>query len=134
MTKTELNTLQKLMRKEDTKGKKLLERVIWLNTTSPKYAIGDCYLITDRGHRVYGVPVMNMKGKIIHVHSNSMGKTYQYYVELNIVSNSGIHDVIKVCIQENDIGKKVNDNINKITPKDKYSESVGVAMNGNTAW
>lgn len=36
MTKSELNTLQKLMEKEDTKGKKLLDQFIWLNTSKPK--------------------------------------------------------------------------------------------------
>ena len=134
MTKTELNTLQKLMKKEDTKGKKLLERVIWLNTTKPKYAIGDCYAITDKGHYIYGVPVINMNAKILDIYSNSRNKSYQYDLELIITTDFGIHKEVRVYINENDIGGKVEDNINKIVPKDKYPESIGITSDGNTAW
>ena len=134
MTKTELNTLQKLIEKEDTKGKKLLKRVIWLNTTKPKYAIGDCYVVTDRGHRVYGVPIINMKAKIVDVYGDSLNETYNYDLELTILTDSGRQDTIKVYINENDIGKKVKDNINKIVAKNKYIESLGLTLDGNTAW
>lgn len=134
MTKTELNTLQKLIEKEDTKGKKLLERVVWLNTTKPKYAIGDCYVVTDRGHYIYGVPVINMNAKILDIHSDSRNKLYHYDLELTILTDSGRQDTIKVYINENDIGKKVKDNINKIVAKDKYVESLGLTLDGNTAW
>ena len=134
MTKTELNTLQKLIEKEDTKGKKLLERVVWLNTTKPKYTIGDCYAITDKGHYIYGVPVINMNAKILDIHSDSRNKLYHYDLELIIITDSGIHKEVKVYINENDIGKKVKNNINKIVPKDKYPESIGITLDGNTAW
>ena len=134
MTKTELNTLQKLIEKEDTKGKKLLERVVWLNTTKPKYTIGDCYAITHKGHYIYGVPVINMNAKILDIHSDCRNKLYRYDLELIIITDSGIHKEVKVYINENDIGKKVKNNINKIVPKDKYPESIGITLDGNTAW
>ena len=134
MTKTELNTLQKLIEKEDIKGKKLLERVVWLNTTKPRDAIGDCYVVTDRGHYIYGVPVINMNAKILDIHSDSRNKLYYYDLELIIITDSGIHEEVKVYINENDIGKKVKDNINKIVAKNKYVESLGLTLDGNTAW
>ena len=127
MTKTELNTLQKLIEKEDTKGKKLLERVVWLNTTKPKYTIGDCYAITDKGHYIYGVPVINMNAKILDIHSDSRNKLYHYDLELIIITDSGIHKEVKVYIN-------VKDNINKIVSKDKYPESIGITLDGNTVW
>lgn len=67
MTKSELNTLQKLMEKENIKGKKLLDQFIWLNTLKPKYGIGNYYIITDIGHKIYGVPIQNKKGKLIEI-------------------------------------------------------------------
>ena len=78
MTKSELNTLQKLMEKEDTKGKKLLDQFIWLNTTKPKYTIGNYYIITDTGHRIYGVPIQNKKGKLVEIKHISSQKQYVY--------------------------------------------------------
>ena len=134
MTKSELNTLQKLMEKEDIKGKKLLDQFIWLNTSKPKYSIGNYYIITDIGHKIYGVPMQNKKGKLIKIINISSEKQYLYKFELEFETTDGRHLTSTACITERYIGRRARDNQNIITPQDKYADSVGVALNGDRAW
>lgn len=134
MTKSELNTLHKLMEKEDIKGKKLLEQFIWLNTTKPKYTIGNYYTITDIGHRIYGVPLENKKAKLIRIINMLPEKQYLYKFELEFETTDGRHSTSIACVTETYIGRKAPDNHNIITAQDKYADSIGVALNGNRAW
>ncbi len=134
MTKSELNSLQKLMEKEDIKGKKLLDQFIWLNTSKPKYEIDNYYEVTDIGHRIYGVPIENKKGKLIEIKHILSEKQYLYKFELEFETTDGRHLISVPCVTERCIGRKVHDNHNIITPQDKYADSVGVALNGNRAW
>lgn len=134
MTKSELNTLQKLMEKEDIKGKKLLNQFILLNTSKPKYGIGNYYIITDMGHKIYGVPMQNKKGKLIEIKHISSEKKYVYVFELEFETTDGRHLTSTAYVTERYIGRRVQDNQNIITPQDKYADSVGVALDGNRAW
>lgn len=134
MTKSELNTLQKLMEKEDTKGKKLLDQFIWLNTSKPKYEIGNYYIITDIGHRIYGVPLENKKAKLIKIINMSPEKQYLYKFELEFETTDGRHLTSIACVTERYIGRRVCDNHNVVTALDKHAESIGVALNGDRAW
>ena len=134
MTKSELNTLQKLMEKEDIKGKKLLDQFIWLNTSKPKYSIGNYYEVTDIGHRIYGAPIENKKGKLIEIKHISSEKQYLYKFELEFETTDGRHLTSTACVTERYIGRRARDNQNIITPQDKYADSVGVALNGDRAW
>lgn len=134
MTKSELNTLQKLMEKEDTKGKKLLDKFIWLNTAKPKYTIGNYYIITDIGHRIYGVPVENKKAKLVGMRPMLSEKQYLYEFVLEFETTDGRHLTSTSNVIEECIGKEVQDNHNIITPQDKYADSMGVALNGDRAW
>lgn len=134
MTKSELNTLQKLMEKEDTKGKKLLDQLIWLNTSKPKYTIGNYHIITDIGHRIYGVPLENKKAKLIEIRTISSEKQYLYKFELEFETTDGRHLTTTACVTERYIGRIVRDNHNVVTAQDKHAESIGVALNGDRAW
>lgn len=134
MTKSELNTLQKLMEKEDTKGKKLLDQLIWLNTSKPKYTIGNYHIITDIGHRIYGVPLENKKAKLIEIRTISSEKQYLYKFELEFETTDGRHLTTTACVTERYIGRRVRDNHNVVTAQDKHAESIGVALNGDRAW
>ncbi len=124
MTKTELNTLQKLMEKEDTKGKKLLDKFIWLNTSKPKYTIGNYYIITGIGHRIYGVPVKNKKAKLIGIRHMLSDKKHLYEFELKFETTDGRHLTSTTWITEEYIGERVQDNHNVITAQDEYTESI----------
>ena len=134
MTKSELNTLQKLMEKEDIKGKKLLDQFIWLNTSKPKYTIGNYHIITDIGHRIYGVPLENKKAKLIEIRTISSEKQYLYKFELEFETTDGRHLTSTACVTERYIGRRVCDNHNVVTGPDKHAESIGVALNGDRAW
>lgn len=134
MTKSELNTLQKLMEKENIKGKKLLDQFIWLNTLKPKYGIGNYYIITDIGHKIYGVPIQNKKGKLIEIKHISSKKQYLYKFELEFETTDGRHLTSTAYVTEKSVGHRVHDNHNIITAQDKYADSVGVALNGDRAW
>lgn len=134
MTKSELNTLQKLMEKEDIKGKKLLDQFIWLNTSKPKYGIGNYYIITDIGHRVYGLPIQNKKAKLIEIRSILIKKQYLYKFELEFETTDGRHLTSTAYVTERYIGRRVRDNHNVVTPQDKYADSIGIELNGDRAW
>lgn len=134
MTKSELNTLQKLMKKEDIKGKKLLDQFIWLNTSKPKYGIGNYYIITDIGHRVYGLPIQNKKAKLIEIRSILIKKQYLYKFELEFETTDGRHLTSTAYVTERYIGRRVRDNHNVVTPQDKYADSIGIELNGDRAW
>lgn len=133
MKKSEIKMLQALLEQDDFKGKKLLERVIWLNTTSAKYKVGDFVKFTDIGHRVYGVPVKDFKGRVKEVMSNSQARTYEYELEIDVTTGDK-HLTTNCYILESSISGKVRSNKNVIKPICKDSETIGISLNGGRAW
>ena len=67
MTPTQIKTLNQLLEDKSFKGKKQLKYLLWLNTSKPKFKIGDCFLVTDYGRRIYGHPVRDFKAMITEV-------------------------------------------------------------------
>lgn len=133
MNKTDIKKLQDILAKEDTLGKKLLERVIWLNTVPAKYQVGDFVKFTDFGHRIYGVPVKDFKGKIVKVTSNSADRFYTYQVEIEVVA--GDKNLTTDCyILERDITGKVRNNKNIIKPVEKEADTIGISLSGRRSW
>ena len=133
MKKSEIKMLQALLEQEDFKGKKLLERVIWLNTTSAKYKVGDFVKFTDIGHSVYGVPVKDFKGRVKEVMSNSRARTYAYELEIDVTTGDN-YLTTNCYILESSISGKVRSNKNVIKPICKDSETIGISLGGNRAW
>lgn len=86
------------------------------------------------GHRIYGVPVQNKKGKLIEIKHMLSTKQYVYMFELEFETTDGRHLTSTACVTERYIGRRVRDNQNIITPQDKYADSKGVALNGDRAW
>lgn len=105
-----------------------------MNTSKPKYGIGNYYIITDIGHRIYGVPIQNKKGKLIEIKHISSEKKYVYVFELEFETTDARHLTSTARVTERYIGRRVSDNQNIITPQDKYADSVGVGLNGDRAW
>lgn len=135
MKKSEIKKLQELLANEDTKGKKLLERVIWLNTTSAKYNVGDFVKFTDIGHSVYGVPVKDFKGKVKEVLSNSRDRTYSYELEIIVGTKDEPQLLVTNCfVLERDISGKVRSNNNIIEIISKNKETIGISLSGKRAW
>lgn len=135
MTKAEIKKLQELLAKEDTKGKKLLERVIWLNTTSAKYNVGDFVKFTDYGHSVYGVPVKDFKGRVKQVMSNSQDRNYNYELEIIVGTKDEPQLLVTNCfVLEKDISGKVRSNNNVIKSVSKNEDTIGISLSGRRAW
>lgn len=130
MKKTQLNALQKMLEDENVKGKKLLERVLWLNTTEPKYKVGDCYEVSDRGHRVYGNPVKNFTAKIVEVRVNSIDRVYTYKLEAQVKCGEK-ETTTNIYKSESELKycRKCKDKVNELAEaKSKYVESLDVCL------
>lgn len=129
MKKSQLNALNKMMEDPDVKGKKLIDRVIWLNTVKPKYKVGDCYEVTDPGHRIYDVPVRNFKARIEEVQKWSADKLIQYKLVAHVKSGSKEGD-FTIHVLEGGIGKKVKGNNNVVAGDENALESLDVYVPG----
>ena len=105
-----------------------------MNTSKPKYGIGNYYIITDIGHRVYGLPIQNKKAKLIEIRSILIKKQYLYKFELEFETTDGRHLTSTAYVTERYIGRRVRDNHNVVTPQDKYADSIGIELNGDRAW
>lgn len=114
MTKKELDVLESMLHDPDVKGHKYIRRIIWLNTTFPKYEIGECFEVTDPGHRVYGVSVNRFRARVTKIMTNQLfGNVYRYELVAHVRCGSKELDT-KIYKNENDIGRKVSDNLNVI--------------------
>lgn len=133
MNKSDIKKLQDILAKEDTLGKELLKRVIWLNTTSAKYKVGDFVKFTDLGHRIYGVPVKDFKGKIVKITPHSDDRLYTYRIEIEVVAGDKNLTTI-CCVQEKDISGKVRSNKNIIKPVEKEADTIGISLSGRRSW
>jgi hypothetical protein len=90
MERKDINTLKRLVSEENVKGKKLLERVIWLNTTKPKYKVGQLVIFSDRARTINGSKVINWVGRIKEVSPNSKEKFYFYELTVKYKDKDGV--------------------------------------------
>lgn len=89
MERKDINTLKRLV-SENVKGKKLLERVIWLNTTKPKYEVGQLVIFSDRARTINGSKVINWVGRVKEVRPNSEEKFYFYILDVKYKDKDGV--------------------------------------------
>lgn len=87
LTKGQINTFNKLLEDPDFKGKKQLRHLLWLNTTKPKFAVGDCFFVTDPGHRLFGYPIRDFKAKIVEIKSWINEEEWFYSLEIEAECN-----------------------------------------------
>ena len=120
MNKKDLDVLNRLMQDKSIKGKKSLERFIWLNTVEPKFKEGDKVKITDRSRTINGSRVIDWIGTVGKVRAMVGELHYSYEVKVKYMSvdNSiketsvfandyNIND-IKKTRTKNDINKPLN--------------------------
>lgn len=129
MNKRDIKILERMIADPDIKGKGSLRKVLWLNTVKPKYKVGDCYKVTDPGHRVYGVPIKDFRAKVERIEyrwdvSVQYGRVV-YVMTAHVVNGDKEMDA-NIYMAEYSIGRKVKDNVNVIEGKDKYPESIDV--------
>lgn len=116
MTDKQIKVIEELLNTDGIKGKQQLRHVLWLNTSTPKFQIGDCFVVSDPGHRVYGYLVKGFKGKVTEVRAfggGLFGSEWQYTLEMQIECG-GQKTVSKVFKAERQlIGcRQCEDNIN----------------------
>lgn len=126
MTKEQIKVFEELLESKETKGKKWLRFLLWLNTTKPKYKVGDCFEVTDRGHSIYGYPVKDFKGKITAV--NYYLNEYEYRYELEVeVECDGKKTTSKVYKVESQLTKRCKGNKNILgEAKSEYSDALDI--------
>lgn len=113
MTKEQINVFETLLKDKDFIGKKSLKHLLWLNTSKPKFDIGDCFIVSDPGHRVFNFPVKDFKAKIIKVSSWRDEEDWFYTLEASVEYN-GNQITITVHKYETDLwqSKSCEDNVN----------------------
>lgn len=113
MKKSQIKVFEELLEDKDFKGKKWLRYILWLNTTKPKYKEGDCFVVSDRGHRVYGYPVQNFKAKVFEVSSMLNYHEWRYGLEAE-VECGGKRTTVRIYQDEHKLNcaKKCKDNKN----------------------
>lgn len=85
MTNEQIKVFNELLKDENFKGKQQLKHLLWLNTSQPKFKVGDCFEVSDRGHWVYGYPVHNFKAKIDKITSWKDKEEWYYHLTMDIV-------------------------------------------------
>ena len=129
MNKKDLDVLNRLMQDKSIKGKKSLERFIWLNTVEPKFKEGDKVKITDRSRTINGSRVIDWIGTVEKVRAMVGELHYSYEVKVKYMSVDNSIKVTSVFVNDydiNDIKKtRTKNDINKpLNTKEEESTDI----------
>lgn len=106
LTKKQLNTLNEMLNDTDIAGKKLIKKIIWINTVETKYKVGDKVIFGDHrlGLRVYGTRVIDFVGTITEIKFSLIDndKTILYRIEYKL-SNG---ETKKIWVEDFEISRK----------------------------
>lgn len=128
LTKEQVKVFEECLKDPKFKGKKFLKNLLWVNTTEPKYQKGECFRVSDPGHRVYGVPVRNFGAKIVEITSSIREEEYRYELEMLIKCN-GKEMTVKAYKYESELIVRADDNVTVIgDPKNDCPEALGVCL------
>ena len=116
MTKQQIKVFEELLKDKDFKGKKALKHLLWLNTSKPKFKVGDCFIVSDPGHRIGNFPVKDFKAKIIEISSWRDEEDWFYHLECFVEIN-GRQTTTNVHKYETDLDRAIRceDNVNVLT-------------------
>lgn len=128
LTKAERTALEKLLAEKDLRGRNQLRHVIWLNSTKPKYKKGDCFKVTDRSRRFFGVPAVNVNGRIKDIYNFRDEEVYRYELEVHIVNSDGRETTSTICVPEFELRVKAKNNENTIDGSGKYADCMDVCI------
>lgn len=115
MKKAQIKVFEELLQDENFKGKKALKHLLWMNTSKQKFNVGDCFIVSDPGHKVFGYPVNNFKAKVTKVTSWKDTEEWYYHLEMKIVCGNG-STIVEVYKYESELSAldRCNDNINEV--------------------
>ena len=126
MKKSQIKVFEELLKDNDFKGKKQLKHLLWLNTSKPKYEIGQYVKVTNTSHSVYGYPVVNFKAKITEIRSFTTGEEWYYTMEMDITCGDK-HAVIEEYAPEKNIKGGVRNNKNLLgEAKSKHADELSI--------
>lgn len=131
MTKEQVKVFEQLLNEKGFMGKKMLKYILWMNTTPTKFKVGECFIVSDPGHKVYGYPVKNFKAKIVSYESSymavKMGSPAEWRYELHMEIECGQSKTTsRMWLSESQLSRcqRCKDNLNiHGEPQSKYSES-----------
>lgn len=117
MTKEQKQVLTQMLSDENIIGKKLIDRLIWLNEAKPKFKVGDYYKVTDKCRKLYGNRVIDFNGKIVKIERSNLEKMFVYQFEVIVKLNESHSYTAYIFLCEDDIHQATDTNINYITDK-----------------
>lgn len=128
MKKSQIKVFEELLADPNFKGKKQLEWLLWCNTSTPKYKVGESFKVTDRGHSVFGYAVKDFKATVKNVTCFINAKMWRY--ELEAYCKCGSRETTtKIYVDEDEIGAKCDDNINVLgEAKNEHESSISVRI------
>ncbi len=126
LTKAERTVLERLLEDESFRGKKSLKHLIWMNSTKPKFKVGECFKVTDRAMSFFGVRAVNINARIKSVECFRDCFEYRYSLEAHIVNKDGRETMSMMYADESDLRVKVKNNENRINGDGEFSESIDV--------
>lgn len=113
MTKQQIKVFEDLLKDKDFQGKKALKHLLWLNTSTPKFKPGDCFIVSDPGHSIGGFPVRNFRAKVVKISSWRDEEDWFYALEASVEIN-GKQTTVQVHKYESDLqrAERCEDNVN----------------------
>lgn len=130
MKKSQIKVFEELLQDKNFRGKKTLRHLLWLNTVQPKFKEGDCFKVSDSGHRVFGYPVRDFNAKVISVGAFLHVNEWRYELEAEVECD-GKQITVKVYKEEHELvrAQKCKDNRNVLgEAKSKHEESLEVSI------
>lgn len=80
MKKEDIEVFNRLLEDDTFKGKQQLKHLLWLNTVKPQFKVGDCFIVTDGGHSIFGKPVKDFKAKVVKIASFPSQEEWYYHL------------------------------------------------------
>lgn len=116
MKKSQIKVFEELLQDESFRGKDSLKHLLWLNTAEQKFKIGDCFVVSDPGHKVFGYPVCNFKAKVTKIKSWRDTNEWFYCLEMKVSCGNG-STTAAVYKYESELLEleRCNDNINELS-------------------
>ena len=115
MTKEQIAVFNELLETPNFQGKKQLKHLLWLNSNQPKFKEGDCFVISDGGHNIFGKPVVDFKAKVVVATSFKDREEWFYHLEM-VAKHNGRTITSNAYKYESELenAERAEDNINII--------------------
>lgn len=112
LTANEKKVFEKLLDDPEFKGKKLLQHLYWMNSSIPKFKIGDVVRFTSTGTKIYGKPLINVVGTISNILCPNGMNYYCYELDCNFEVPNNIYNTRDYICEDSLILETNSDGIN----------------------